>query len=67
MPIYRIEAKLGQAAETRLIEAKTESGALKHAAKKYLTAAPIRTGDQIKDMAALAANGVKVEAAAEAE
>lgn len=61
MPIYRITAKLGDAAEERLIEAKTESGALKHAALKYLKAEAVRTVEQIKDTATLAAKGVQVE------
>jgi len=61
MPLYRIEATLGESAETRIVEAKTEAGALKHAAKRYLSAEIIRSAEQIKVMAALVAEGVKVE------
>ena len=63
MPLYRIEATLGESAETRIVEAKTEAGALKHAAKRYMSAAMtfIRSAEQIKVMAALVAEGVKVE------
>lgn len=64
MPIYRIEVTLGQASETRLVEAKTEAGALKHAASKYLKAEIVRSADQMKDAMALAGKGVKVETAA---
>ena len=61
MPLYRIEATLGESAETRIVEAKTEAGALKHAAKKYLSAESIRSAEQMKVMAALVAEGVRVE------
>jgi hypothetical protein len=61
LPIYRVEISLGEATETRLIEAKTEVGAIKHAAHKYIKVERILTSDQIKEMAGLAARGVRVE------
>jgi hypothetical protein len=61
-PIYMLEVALGDASERRLIEAKTEAGAVKHAAHKYIKKVErIFTADQIKEMAGLAARGVPVE------
>lgn len=66
MPIYKLVATINGASETRLIEAKTESGALKHAAKSYLKAEAIRTSEQIREMAELVATkAIQVEQIAE--
>lgn len=64
VPIYRIEVTLGQATETRLVEAKTEASALKHAGAKYMKAEIVRSAGQMKEAMALASKGVTVETAA---
>jgi hypothetical protein len=63
VPIYRVTVTIDQASKVRLIEAKTEAGALKYAAKTHIVAEGIRTAEQLKEMAELAAKGVKVETA----
>lgn len=64
MPIYLIQVDNSQPSH-RLIEAANEARARAHVSETILTASPIRNVDQIKEMAALAANGVQVETAAE--
>lgn len=61
MPIYRTTITLGAETKDRLIEAPNEAFALRFAAKGHIKAEAIRTAEQIKEMAGLAANGVKVE------
>ncbi len=61
MPIYLLEITVGEQVEQRLIEAKTEAQALHHATRLHIKATTVRTAEQIKAMAELAAKGVKIE------
>jgi hypothetical protein len=63
VPIYAAKIKLGAEAQDRLVDAPNEARALKHIAKQHITLEAVRTPEQIKATAELAAKGVKVEVA----
>lgn len=65
MPIYIGKVKLNGHEAVRLIDAPNEARALKHLACQHLSVESVRTAEQIKQTAELAATGVKVEVAAE--
>lgn len=65
MPIYAAKVKLGDQMQERLVDAPNEARALKHLAKQHITLEPVRTAEQIKQTAELAAKGIKVEGAAD--
>lgn len=64
MAIYKAVVSVGDHSRTRLVEAPTEATALKHIARDYISIEQVKTAAQIKDTAAIAATGVKVETAA---
>jgi hypothetical protein len=67
VPIYSATIKLGEHVQERLVDAPNEARALKHLAKQHIRLDAIRTPEQIKAMAQLAAKGVKVEVAEAAD
>jgi hypothetical protein len=63
MAIYKAVIRVGDHYQTRLVEAPTEATAMKHIAREHVSIEQVRTAEQIKDTAALAATGIKVETA----
>lgn len=63
MPIYLTEVSVGEHVEQHLVEAPNEARALAHTTRLHIKAEAIRSAEQIKAMAALAAKGLEIEQA----
>lgn len=63
MAIYKVGIRVGDVNQTRLIDAANESQVAKHIIKQHCTIEAVRTAEQIKAVADIAAAGVKVETA----
>lgn len=63
MPIYIATVKAGEGKQVRLIDAKNEARALRHLTEQHITLESVRTAEQMKAMANLAAKGAEIEQA----
>lgn len=61
MPVYQVLVEIGETKQVHLVEAPNEAQASRYVAKKHLTSVAVRSAEQMKAMAELAAGGVKVE------